>query len=304
MIRYRARVVLGSWLLACTSLPHAATAPDHDAVVTAVQTPAWVERQGIRQELTPGLVLQNHDRVISGPGARVQIHLADGSRVSLGAETGLEVNARGVRGKHIFTAALEVRQGAVRFSTSAFLKGRRERAVNLRVGTITAALRGTDVWGSANAEGDRICLIEGRITVVHAQDEARELHDAASCYFAPQDGALLPIEPVTPGQLTWWAAQTAMPDAVAASAGNNDTRGGRKWSLELATPASEATALSIYDRARASGYIAHIKPEAVAGGGYTYGIRVSQIPTRSEAAAFAAQTVDALQLELPMLMRH
>ncbi len=304
MNRHRAQAFFGIWLLAWSQLPQAAAAPSPDAVVDAVQTPAWVERYGIRQELTPGLVLQNHDRVISGPGARVRIQLADGSRVGLGADTRLDVNALGVRGKHVFTAALDVQQGALRFSTGAFLKDRQQRAVNLRIGTITAVLRGTDVWGSADAEGDRICLIEGSIAVLHTQDEAREIRDAASCYFAPQGAAPISIQPATPGQLTWWAAQTAMPAAATAAASNHGTHSDGKWAVELATPGSEEEALSIYDRARAAGYVARIKPQAMAGGGYTYAVRVNQLPTQSEAAAFAAQIAQSLQIASPVVMRY
>jgi hypothetical protein len=266
--------------------------------------PAWVERQGVRQELAPGLVLQNHDRVISGSGARVRIQLADGSVVGLGADTRLDVNALGVREKHVLTAALDVQQGTLRFSTGPFLKDRQQRAVNLRIGAITAGIRGTDVWGSADGEGDRICLIEGSITVLHAQDEARAISEPASCYFAPKGAAPAPIEPVTPGQLAWWAAQTAMPAAAPDGASKHDRWGKGRWAIQLATLGSEEAALSIYDQARAAGYAARIRPQAAAGGGYSYSVRVSQLPTQSAAVALAAQIAQSLQIALPIVVRY
>ena len=36
------------------------------AVVDQVQMPAWLERNGVRQPLAPGKILQNRDRVITG----------------------------------------------------------------------------------------------------------------------------------------------------------------------------------------------------------------------------------------------
>jgi hypothetical protein len=36
--------------------------------------------------------------------------------------------------------------------------------------TITAGIRGTDLWGKADATRDIVCLIEGRITVERERD--------------------------------------------------------------------------------------------------------------------------------------
>src|SRR4029079_5568625 len=54
-------------------------------VVEGVQMPAWVERaNGARDALTLGTLLSNKDRVITGPGARALLRLADGSLIRLG----------------------------------------------------------------------------------------------------------------------------------------------------------------------------------------------------------------------------
>ncbi|MBL8402866.1 MAG: FecR domain-containing protein [Candidatus Accumulibacter sp.] len=283
-----------------------------DAIVDGVLMPAWLERLGVRQELTPGMVLQNRDRVISGPRARVRIRLGDGSTVGMAADSQLDLNALGVREAQVFTAALDVQQGAVRFSTSAFNRNHRQRAVNLRVGTLTAGIRGTDVLGRVDAESDRICLLEGSIVVLHPLAEALQIDTAPSCYLAPKGDAPAPIEVVTASQLASLAAQTALPAApppVAVPTGMSQvadrhaTRRGR-WVVELATLDSEAATLSLYDRARTAGYPVRIMPRANADSGYDYTVRLAQLPTQSEAAALAVQIAESLQIALPVVVRH
>lgn len=121
MNSYRWRGLLAGCLLLFVSLaqaaPQGATAY---AVVDSVQMPAWVERKGVREPLVPGQVLRNHDRVITGADARVAINLAEGSAVKLGENAQLEMNALGYRENRVFTAALDVAQGAFRFTTGVF----------------------------------------------------------------------------------------------------------------------------------------------------------------------------------------
>ena len=298
----RMHLLLGGGLLAwALLLAQAAAAASADAVVDALQMPAWVERLGKREALQPGLVLRNRDRVLTGPEGRVLIRLGDGSVLRLGAETRLDLNALGIR-EAVFTAAFDVPQGAVRFSTSTSARSHHQRAVNLRVGTITAGIRGTDVWGKADSAVDRICLLEGSITVVHPDEEARQISEASSCYQAAKESAATAIETVTAAQLSWWTQQTAMQSAPA-RASSPVMRDG-KWAIELATLDSEAAALSLYDRARAAGYPVRIRPQALSGGGYAYAVRLSQLMNRPDAAALAEQVSQSLQIPSPVVVRH
>jgi hypothetical protein len=57
----------------------------------------------------------------------------------------------------LFTAALDVSKGAFRLTTDIFQKFQRQRAINVRTGTVTIGIRGTDVWGRSNErEGFRL----------------------------------------------------------------------------------------------------------------------------------------------------
>lgn len=270
---------------------------DAYAVVDSVQMPAWVERQGVRQPLAPGQTLQNRDRILTGSDARVLIQLAEGSAVKLGENAELNLNALGYRENRVFTAALDVAQGAFRFTTGVFSRLRQQRAVNVRIATIAAGIRGTDLWGKADGERDLVCLLEGRITVMHAQDEVREMDEPLSFYVAPRGSAPNPVGKVDPAQLSVWALQTEILDGTAYS-----QRGG-KWKLELASHDSEADALALYDRARAAGYAVSIKPAAGQAGAYRYSVRLTQLPTQAAAEMLASRLKQTLALSAPVVSR-
>jgi len=268
------------------------------AVVDSVQMPAWVERNGVRQPLEPGKALHNRDRVLTGADARVLIRLAEGSAVKLGENAQLELNALGRREHSVFTAALDVSKGAFRFTTGVFSKLRQQRAINVRIATITAGIRGTDLWGSSNAERDLVCLLEGRITVVHPQDEARVMSEPLSFYVVPKGGAPKPIDKVDAGQVSVWAEQTEV------QTGSGYARRGGKWKVELATVAGEEDALALYDHARAAGYAVRIKSRAAAGGAYYYSVRIGQLPSKAEAEILASKVAGALELPSTLVTRY
>lgn len=294
---FQRAILVGGLLLAGGSATIALAAERAYAVVDSVQMPVWIERGGQRVPLAPGKVLHNRDRIITGQEARVVIQLAEGSAVKLGEHAQLELNALGRRDKQVFTAALDVAKGAFRFTTGLFAKTLPHRAVNVRIATITAGIRGTDLWGRADAERDLVCLLEGRITVLHPQDEAREMSEPLSFYVAPKGGAPKPIDKVDPIQLVTWAAQTEIQPG-----GGHARRDGR-WKVELATVDSETAALELYDRARAAGYATRIKPVAAEGGGYRYALRVTQLASNTEAEALAQRLARELELTAPVVTR-
>lgn len=293
------RLLLAAGLLACSFAASAAARDEAAyAIVDSVQMPAWLERHGVRQALKPGTGLRSRDRVLTGSEARVVIALAEGSAVKLGENTQLEINALGRRENRVFTAALDVQNGSLRFTSGVFSARREQRAVNVRIATITAGIRGTDLWGRADGERDLLCLLEGRISVFHAQDEPREMSEAASVYAALKGAAPDPLLPAGPDQLGAWMAQTEV------QSGSGYTRRGGVWKVELATVDGEAGALALYDRARADGYAVRIKPQRGEDGGYRYSIRVGQLPSQAEAVALAGKLRASLDLAAPRVTRQ
>ena len=179
--------------------------------VEAVVSPAWVERAGgAREPLQPGLPLQDGDRVLTGSGARALLRVAEGSAVKLGENAQLRVDRladRGVTADRVVSGTLDVLQGAFRFTTRLFGSPQARREIDVRIVTVTAGIRGTDVWGKSSSERDVVCLIEGRIFVRH-REHAFTMQDPLSFFIAGRDGSRQPVAPVPEAQLKEWAAET------------------------------------------------------------------------------------------------
>jgi hypothetical protein len=71
-------------------------APRPLLAVEGVQMPAWVEHpNGRRDALTLGGALNDKDRIVTGPGARAFLRLADGNFVKIGEKANLAVDEIG-----------------------------------------------------------------------------------------------------------------------------------------------------------------------------------------------------------------
>ncbi|HPP47822.1 MAG TPA: hypothetical protein PLF25_10030 [Accumulibacter sp.] len=306
--------------LAGVSLP-AAAVEKIQAYIDGMQTPAWVERHGERQVLQPGFVLDNRDRLLTGENARLRIQLGDGGSLSLAPDSFLEINALGVRDPHEFTAAFDLKFGALRYNAASAGVGKMPHAVNLRIGSITASSRGNDLlWARVGKDTDRLCLLDGSISVLHPSSEWQQLDQPLTCYVTTRSAAEQPpettIETISSEQFAALAAQTDM--LVEKSLGGPVLTQGVSSAQEqvresllprrqrvyrqpepranlttaVTTVDSEAEALAVYDRIHAAGYRARIKPFA-APSGYRYRIYASHLARQSDAAAlFATSTSD------------
>jgi len=255
----------------------AATPP---AVVEAVQMPAWLERGGLRLPLTPGMTLQSDDDLRTGANARLLLKLAEGSAVKLGENAQLKLATVQVRRDDVFASTMNVLAGAFRYTTDVLAKARR-REVSISVATVTAGIRGTDLWGKAAGDRDIVCLIEGKIEVTREGDPAVTIDQPLSFYIAPKGRPALPVQPVNADQLKQWAAETEI------EAGGGAARLGGRWKVVLASGESENEVLRVYQDVRAAGYAAELDPKRVQGR-RVYDARIAQLPSKAEADALAA----------------
>ncbi|MDO8552942.1 MAG: SPOR domain-containing protein [bacterium] len=283
-------------MLAASSALAAARA---NIVVEGVQTPAWVEHSsGARVPLAIGMALGNKDRIYTGPGARALLRLADGSLVKLG-ENGVlaldDLGQRKINLRDVVTASLDVVSGAFRFTTQVLSRFRGERDVKVKISTITAGIRGTDLWGKADQTRDIVCLIEGNITVARGND-AFTMDQAMSFYIAPKNEPPLPVAPVSQQQLDQWSAETEI------TAGAGALRLGGKWKVTLAEANNQDDALRIYDRLRDAGYAAEIRPLKSAAG-QIYRVRISHLPSRQEAEVLAGKLKGKMGIAAPKVSR-
>lgn len=263
-----------------------------NARVDALQGPAWLERHGERQPLAPGAELQNRDRVLTGSGGRVLIQLADGSAVKVGEDGSYAFNAmqQGERGRPHFAAAVDVAKGAFRLTTAIFHKYLSDRAINVRSGTVTIGIRGTDVWGRADAARDFVCLLEGQVVAMHPQAEPVSLDIPLAVYSAERGQAPGPIVRADPAQLAQWAGETEIqPDRGVQQAGG-------RWLLRYG-PFDKDTVLGHYDRLRVAGYLPRIEPRA-SGETYLYHLRVEHLRSEEDAAALEIRLAN-VDRELP-----
>jgi FecR protein/SPOR domain len=254
------------------------------AVIESMQMPAWVERTVLgsvrRAPLAPGVELKGGDEVRTGAGARLYIRLAEGSTVKLGERASLRLVELAPERGGLFAAALNVLEGAFRFTTDVLAKPRR-RDVTIRVATVTAGIRGTDLWGKSSADKQIVCLIEGKVEVA-APGEAPLTMDRARQFYQRDKGQTQPVGLVDAAQLAKWAAETEIADGAGAAG-----RDGR-WRVTLARAKTQSAALELYERLRDAGYPAHIHP-ARAGDARLYLVQISRLQSRKDAEALIEQ---------------
>jgi len=254
------------------------------AVIEGMQMPAWVERTVLgsvrRAPLAPGVELKGGDEVRTGAGARLYIRLAEGSTVKLGERASLRIAELAPDRGGLFSAALNVLEGAFRFTTDVLAKPRR-RDVTIRVATVTAGIRGTDLWGKSSPDKQIVCLIEGKIEV-GAPGETAVTMDQPRQFYQREKGQTQPVGLVDVAQLAKWAAETEIADGAGAA------RQGGKWRVTLARTKTQSAALELYERLRDAGYPAHIHP-ARAGDARLYLVQISRLQSRKDAEALIEQ---------------
>ena len=273
------------------SLTTAAAVAAPTAVVEGVQMPAWVERGGVKQPLAAGMELQAADRITTGANSRLLLRMAEGSQVKLGenAQMSMErLNQRQDNKQTFLQAAIDVSRGAFRFTTDLKAKLTSRREVDIRVSTVTAGIRGTDLWGKSAGDRDIVCLIEGKIAVQREAEQAVNLDQALQFYIAPKANGRpdtsrpVQLATVTSEQLTQWATETEI------AAGQGAARRGGKWKVVAASSEEPGVALMVAEKLRAEGYATAVFPAGSAGK-RTYEARIDGLPSRAEAEALGSR---------------
>ena len=258
------------------------------ATVEAVQAPAWLDRGGVALPLAPGMELANGDVLRTGSGARAYLMLAEGSRVKLGENARFGLHTRSLQPQKSFRAALDVLAGAFRYTTGKLRKSL-PRDVAIRVGTATIGVRGTDLWGKTDRDGDLVALIEGRIEIARG-GQATELAQPMTYYDAPT-GKSAEVKPLAADHLARLARQTEI------LPGDGAARARGPWKLLLGVATSEAAALEIYDEARRAGFAARIRPVPGEGDSWRYDVAVGGFADAAEAEVAAKRLAAATELK-------
>jgi FecR protein/SPOR domain len=277
------RISLGLLLaLAGVAAPSFGAAPKAvpNVVVEAVQMSAWVERDGSKIPLVPGMELKDRDQVGTGANSRILLKTVDGSWVKLGEKGSLALESLRMGQDHLFQAALKVAEGAFRFTTDALAKFRGRREVNITVANVTAGIRGTDLWGKSAPDRQTICLIEGKIEVTPPGDSPITLDQRLS-YYVRDQGKSQPVAMVLPDQLKEWAAETET------QLGQGVSKRGGKWQITVASGKSLNDALDASKALRDAGYAAEVLPAKV-DNKRVYNVRVAHLATKKDAESVVA----------------
>ena len=259
------RIVLHALLLAASfALPVAAKT----LIVEGVVSPAWVERAGKREPLKVGMELRDKDKVITGERARAILQMSEGSAIKLGenATLGVDGLAESQKGDtQVVKASLDVVKGAFRFTTGIFGKPRAEREVGVKFGTVTAGVRGTDLWGRSIDKDDLVCLLEGKISVQHAKKEF-EMNEPLQFFVVPRNEPAKPVGKIDKKQIDEWSRDTEITEGLGA------IRAGAKMKMEVARFADEAAARAFEGKLKVAGYPAVIDPVSNARDGAKFAV--------------------------------
>lgn len=225
--------------------------------VVGVVSPAWMERAGKREPLKAGMELTGSDRVITGERGRAMLRMSEGSAIKLGENTALLVAALAEKSKAdnspLVSASLEVAKGAFYFTTGVFGNPRAERDLTVKLGTVTAGVRGTDLWGRSVNSDDLVCLLEGRITVRHEKQEV-VMNEPLQTFIVPRNDKPKPLGKVTQKQSDEWALETEIIE------GQGATRAGGTQRVELMRTIDLTAARALEARLQEAGYPAVIDP--------------------------------------------
>ncbi|MDX1455623.1 MAG: SPOR domain-containing protein [Gammaproteobacteria bacterium] len=299
-------------LLAAVAWPAAATLPA-DSVIASLQSPAWIERNGEREALEPGVLLQAGDVLRTGPGGRIQAELSEGSLLKLGeeaslateelvqpvvraaatpavseAESGKAVDSEQPAG--IFQATLNVLKGAFRFTTQLVGK-QQKRSVDVRFGAVTAGIRGTDIWGKSGPDRHFVVLLEGSIEVTApgAADPIR--------LESPLQGVSLTAGASAAETLTFDlpTVQQLAPETELQPGSGVQSRDGR-WYVQLASLQQSSDAEQLRAALAQAGYPADVLPVDLDGRRY-HRVGLGRLLSAADARAVGEQLTGRFGIE-------
>ncbi|WP_162932503.1 SPOR domain-containing protein [Solimonas sp. K1W22B-7] len=217
-----------------------------------LQPPAWVERGDSRLPLYPGAAILPGDRVVTGLNGRVQLELEDSSTIKLGESAQFELPALEVvddgSETGLLKGALKILKGAFRYTTGAFSE-LRKRELDVYAGpTVTAGIRGTDIFAKSDDSQDLLCLLEGTVQVSSPDAPLQTMDQPNTFYVVPRGQPPRPIGPTPPQKLATWLPSTEMRPQEPA------LKSGGRFRLVLLSVGTEEQAAGEAGRLGALGY--------------------------------------------------
>ncbi len=197
--------------LALPSINIASAAGIEIGSVSRQQASATAIRDGRPVALSPNAMVHEDDELQTGPGARLELTLLDGTKLTMGENSTLVVDKfvydmNGDMGMAIVNAL----KGPFRFVTGRIGK-MANKQVQVQTAFATIGIRGTDFWAGPSAGVFGVFLVEGEIAVTNAVGE--------TILNEPGTGVDLSDPNIAPGAVGRWSQNRV--DAALASVAFN-----------------------------------------------------------------------------------
>ncbi len=251
--------------------------PIFGAVVEHFQMPAWIETENGKKAMRIGMQIKAKRAVITGDSGKVHIKMEEGSTLKIGSKAKVNVIkiAPAKTKSGIFKSVIHIIQGAFRFTTAA--KARyKKRNIHFKIRTITAGIRGTDIWGKSVPEKDFICLLEGKIEVQHKDSHPQTMQGAYTFFVAERGKKAKPIAPISKKKVKKWAKTTNIQKGK-----GKITKGGR-YILNIFSAQKQSYAKKWQRRLDKAGFAIDIK-EVIVQGKYWYRLSIHHISSIQDA---------------------
>jgi len=212
---FRGVLMFGVFVLVLALAPGAVQAKGQSVGRVIFQKGAASARLGDRvRDLEYNALLWEGDRIVTGPGARLGLELADGSIVSLGADTEFVIGQYRFRREEGGSATFELLRGAFRAITHLLARQANPR-FTVRTPVATVGIRGTEFWGGFTF-GDQldVLVIAGKGVYVENAAGRVELD-------APGLGTTVKNDGSAPAAVKQWPAEK-VGKAAAATAWSGD----------------------------------------------------------------------------------
>jgi len=179
------------------------------AVIENFQMPAWIEINGQKKAIRINMKVNEKQPITTGESGKAYITMEEGSILKIGPKSKVNIiKLTPVKTeKSVFKSVVSIVRGAFRFTTSDKAK-KRQRDIRFKVRTITAGIRGTDIWGKSTPERDFVCLLEGNITVQHENETEQTMAKPLTFFVANRGQPAKKIATVPLNELKKWAKST------------------------------------------------------------------------------------------------
>jgi hypothetical protein len=274
---------------------YAQTGGEAAAVVEGIQFPAWIERGGVRQALTPGESVRRGEMILTGNPSRVLLRLPDRSVVKLGDDSQFRfdelVAQRGARdgdapGAVDVRASFRLVTGTIRYASDTLSKAfGSKRQISLTIATATIGVRGTDFWSMTDADHDAVCVFDGAVDIQRPSQEPIVLDKPSAFWVVFTGRPPTPPGVATPDQLKKFISQ------VEATPGAGIGLPGGAWRVTLGVFPTRSAAQAQAAEVRGRGYPAVVR-DISSSGVTVHEVHVPELATRADAQSVAGKLVN------------